>query len=78
MKGEVQKMKPALGDIVLFNKLGAGTAKEWLAAFVTREPNEQGKFHVNAFSPFSGTALCDVLSTADEGSTWRWPPKEEP
>lgn len=71
-------MKPTLGSIVLYNQAGAGMAKKWLAAFVTSEPNEPGKFHVNAFSPFSGTALCDVLSTADEGSTWRWPHKEEP
>lgn len=50
-------------------------AGEWTAAIVTRVFGTT--FRVNVFHPNEPKAMLDVLSFDQEGTTWRWPPREE-
>lgn len=76
-------MTPTLGRIIHVRPFADTTTisstNEWWAAIIVSvtEPGPAASFSARAFAPTSVgySDALRLLIAADEGSTWRWPPR---
>lgn len=77
-------MKPTLGRILHVRfPIGGATSAIWLAAIVTTEvwaeivdESPVEFFKVAAFYPIGGVPAVGSFKVEDEGTSWRWPPRD--